>query len=106
MVSIRCINLDAFWSRASSTVAANAAQVKRRLVVSRSLSLEGPYYPPGNRPEYDHCGYEVALQMVSASLEKGGIQNCTNNGTPSGNSGLPFQIKSEPRQRPTVKCYC
>ena len=37
----------------------------------RSLGLSGPYLNPGPLPLTDHCGYEVALQMVAASLEAG-----------------------------------
>jgi hypothetical protein len=37
----------------------------------RRLRLKGPFLPPGPLPHYNHCGYEVALLMVVASLEKG-----------------------------------
>ena len=71
MACIRRILLDAFWSRATSTVASNTAIVRQGLRHSAGIGLEGPYFPPGPLPSFDHCGYEVALQMVLASLEKG-----------------------------------
>ena len=71
MACIRRINLDACWSRATSTVSGNASQVRQGLRLSASIGLEGPYYPPGPLPRHDHCGYEVAIQMVLASLESG-----------------------------------
>ena len=71
LACIRRINLDAFWSRARSTVESNAAKVREGLRLSRRLGLHGPYLNPGPLPGGDHCGYEVALQMVAASLESG-----------------------------------
>jgi hypothetical protein len=71
MACIRRINLDACWSRATSTVLGNASLIRQGLRLSASVGLEGPYYPPGPLPGHDHCGYEVAIQMVLASLEKG-----------------------------------
>ena len=64
MGCIRRVILDAFWSRARSTVAAS-------LVLSRRMGMRGPYENPGPLPSYDHCAYEVAVQMVASSLEKG-----------------------------------
>lgn len=71
MACIRRINLDAFWSRARATVESNTAKVREGLRISESLGLNGPYLSPGPLPLEDHCGYEVALQMVAASLESG-----------------------------------
>jgi hypothetical protein len=71
MDCIHRINLDAFWSRARSTVEANAAKVREGLKVSRLLGLTGPYLNPGPLPTHGHCGYEVALQIVVSSLESG-----------------------------------
>jgi hypothetical protein len=58
-------------SRARSTVDSNAAKVREGLRLSRRLGLHGPHLNPGPLPSGDHCGYEVALQMVVASLESG-----------------------------------
>jgi hypothetical protein len=71
LACIRRINLDAFWSRARATVESNTAKVREGLRISESLGLAGPYLNPGPLPMDDHCGYEVALQMVAASLESG-----------------------------------
>ena len=68
---IRRVILDAFWSRARSTVAANTAKVREGLALSLGMGMRGPYENPGPLPRFDHCGYEVAVQMVASSLEKG-----------------------------------
>jgi hypothetical protein len=73
---IRCIcrvNLDAFWSRARSTVEANTAKVREGLRISAKLGLLGPYFNPGPLPLHDDCGYQVALQIVVSFLEP--VQN-------------------------------
>jgi hypothetical protein len=71
LACIRRVNLDAFWSRARSTVEANASKVREGLRISERLGLLGPYLDPGPLPDHDHCGYEVALQIVVASLDSG-----------------------------------
>jgi hypothetical protein len=71
MSYIRRINLDAFWSRARSTVESNAAKVMKGLKISEILGLLGPYLDPGPLPAHDHCWYEVALQIVVSSLGSG-----------------------------------
>jgi hypothetical protein len=72
---IRRIVLDSFWSRARSTVESNTAKIREGLRISNRLGLEGPYLNPGPLPQGDHCGYEVALQMVVASLGAGRYAN-------------------------------
>ena len=72
MGCIRRIILDAFWSRARSTVAANTSKVREGLALSLSMGMvTGPYEIPGPLPAHDHCGYEVAMQMVASSLGSG-----------------------------------
>jgi hypothetical protein len=61
---IRQINLDAFWSRASPTVKANRDKTKLALELSKSVGLEGPFVFTTCMPPFDHCGYEVAIQML------------------------------------------
>jgi hypothetical protein len=68
---IRRINLDAFWSRASSTVLGNRDKIRAALKLSEQVGLVGPYEHTGRLPFHDHCGYEVAIQMVLASLKPG-----------------------------------
>jgi hypothetical protein len=74
MLSIRRMNLDALWSRATSTVEGNAGVVARGLRHSKLLGLTGPYLATGPLPYYDHCGYEVALQLLNDSRERGSYQ--------------------------------
>ena len=71
LAGIRRINLDAFWSRSASTVSGNKDRVAAALRISKSLGLEGPYFNDGPMPDYDYCGYELALQMVEASRKPG-----------------------------------
>ena len=68
---IRRVLLDAFWSRASSTVTQNASKLREALSLSRRLGLMGPYAEPGPLPPKDHCGYEVAMQIVLSSPDPG-----------------------------------
>jgi hypothetical protein len=74
MLSIRRMNLDALWSRATSTVEGNAGVVARGLRHSKLLGLTGPYLATGPLPYYDHCGHEVALQLLTDSRERGSYQ--------------------------------
>jgi hypothetical protein len=71
MACIRRIILDAFWSRARSTVDANTAKAREGLALSRKMGMRGPAEAPGPLPKTDHCGYEVAIQIVVSSLEAG-----------------------------------
>ena len=71
---IRRLNLDAFWSRSSSTVKANANRVKRQIELSKLVGLKSPFQQKTSLPEYDHCGYEVGVQILLAS-RKGGRHN-------------------------------
>jgi hypothetical protein len=68
---IRRVNLDSFWSRASSTVKGNLDRTKSALQISLSLGLAGPFFHDGPMPDYDYCGYELAIQMVDASRRPG-----------------------------------
>lgn len=55
----------------SSTVSTNKDKVRAGLKLSESVGLEGPYVVTKALPQWDHCGYEVAIQMVLASLKPG-----------------------------------
>jgi hypothetical protein len=68
---IRRMILDAFWSRATSTVRANAKTMQKGCKLSASIGLEPPYLDPGPLPPFDHCGDGVAAQMLLASQEPG-----------------------------------
>ena len=71
MGCIRRVILDAFWSRARSTVDAKTSKIREGLALSLSMGMQGPYENPGPLPTHDHCGYEVAIQMVASSLGSG-----------------------------------
>lgn len=68
---IRRVVLDSFWSRARTTVERHAGKIDQCLALSKTVGLSGPYLEPGPLPPYDHCGYEVAIQMVLQSRAPG-----------------------------------
>jgi hypothetical protein len=68
---IRRVNLDAFWSRARTTVVSNTLRFREMINLSKAMGFECPYADPGPLPQYDHCGYRVAILMVAKSLESG-----------------------------------
>jgi hypothetical protein len=61
---IRRINLDAFWSRSKSTVSGNQEKINTSLELSKAVGLDGPYEVDGPLPNFDHCGYEVAIDTI------------------------------------------
>ena len=65
------MNLDAFWSRASPTVTGNRDHLSFGIKISKTVGLHGPYLHDGPMPSYDHCGYEVAIQMLLHSRYPG-----------------------------------
>ena len=71
LTCIRRVNLDSFWSRATTTAQKVAGTAKRMITHAEVLGLDGPFLSPGPLPNYDHCGYQVACLMVLASLEEG-----------------------------------
>ena len=71
MDCIRRASLDAFWSRASSTVEANKRRVEKQLKLSATVGLSGPYTQQEGFPDFDHCGFEVAIGMLLYSRGSG-----------------------------------
>ena len=71
MACIRRMNLDAFWSRETSTVRNNARRAERQLALSELVGLEGPFIFKGVLPDYDYCGYQVAINILLASRRPG-----------------------------------
>ena len=71
LVMIRCMNLDAFWSKSRKTVTDNTYRVIQTIGFSKSLGLEGPFEHEGPYPCHDHCGYEVAATMLLHSRRPG-----------------------------------
>ena len=57
-------NLDTFWSSQTGTVAQHVGKLKAGIGFSDRLGLKGPYQQKGHLPPYDHCGYEVACQLL------------------------------------------
>jgi hypothetical protein len=68
---IRRMNLDAFWSSASATVHGNRDKIKMSLRMSSLVGLSGPYNHDGPLPNYDHCGYEIAIEILLYSRRQG-----------------------------------
>jgi hypothetical protein len=64
LACIQRINLDAFWSRATSTVRANKDRINSGLQLSQSVGLGGPYVYDGQTIQEDLYGYEIAIQIV------------------------------------------
>jgi hypothetical protein len=71
LACLRRANLDAFWSRAKSTVLTNRDKVAFAIRMSAAGGLLGPYESDGPLPEEDHCGYEVAFEMLLHSRRPG-----------------------------------
>jgi len=71
LACIRRMNLDAFWSRTSSTVLGNASRVNRQIELSKLVGLDSPFKQKSDLPLDDHCGYEVAIQILLASRKSG-----------------------------------
>eukprot|EP00978_Attheya_sp_CCMP212_P011834 scaffold29388_cov54-Attheya_sp.AAC.2 len=67
---IRRMNLDAFWSRSTATVSGHKDNLNQTLKFSRLLGMEGPFIQDGPLPGHDHCGYEVAADMLLYSRSK------------------------------------
>ena len=71
LACIRRVILDAFWSRSRSTVEANGDKVAFAIKLLETVGLVGPYKAHGHLPEFDHCGYKVAIEMVLHSRRSG-----------------------------------
>jgi hypothetical protein len=52
-------------------VDSNCQIINRGLAISCTFGSDGPYEEPGPFPLHDHCGYEVACQLVADSRGKG-----------------------------------
>ena len=68
---IRRVTLDAFWSRATSTVGNNLRSVRKIVNGSEQVELLGPFETLRPMPKHDHCGYQIAISMVLASTKRG-----------------------------------
>ena len=61
---IRRINLDSFWSSEPNSIKANISKLRVGERMSKLVGLHGPAIHIGPLPSHDHCGYEVAIQMI------------------------------------------
>jgi hypothetical protein len=68
---IRRMILDVFWSSATPTVQGNRDKLAMGLRLSLMVGLKGPFVHEGPLPDYDHCGYEVAIEMLLYSKQEG-----------------------------------
>ena len=75
MDTIKRMILDSFWSRAESTVAALARNIRMQITMSEQVGLLGPFEQTSTLPLYDHCGYEVAIGMLLYSTRPGRYSN-------------------------------
>ena len=68
---IRRMNLDAFWSRATSTVIKNAERAEMMIKMAGLMGLEGPFEEHQVYGLEDHCGYQVAATTLLQSRRPG-----------------------------------
>jgi hypothetical protein len=71
--AIRRVDLDAMWARSSHTVQEQRDMMWQGMRYSETARLAGPYWYDGPLPSFDHCGYEVAIQMMLKSCTRGNI---------------------------------
>ena len=71
MDAIRRANLDALWSRESSTVKANLGEHRRVARLSERLGTQEPRPPRGPRPERDVFGARLACMSLLRSMDTG-----------------------------------
>ena len=68
---IRRVNLDMFWSSEPSTVGATLGNQKKSYRMSQALDLVPLTVPQGPWPVGDPVGFQVAIETLRASQEKG-----------------------------------
>jgi hypothetical protein len=71
MACIHRANLDMCWSRAEPTVRGNLSNLGQIVSISQAAGMLGPFLSHGPFPNYDHCGYEMLVDMLVASRQKG-----------------------------------
>ena len=79
---IGCIKqaiMDAFWIRANGTVQKNVSRARQMIDSSEYVGLSGPFVYRGELPWRNHCGYEVAVNILlhskkSEKLDKEYVQ--------------------------------
>ena len=68
---VRRANLDAFWSRARSTVAQNLSKIKMLRDFATSAGVDGLFFSRRPFPMKDHCGYKLAIATLLYSRRPG-----------------------------------
>ena len=68
---IRRANIDAFWSRSSSTVKNTRINVQRTVEPLSMFGLSGPFYDPGPSTSHDTFVYETAISVLVDSQKAG-----------------------------------
>jgi len=68
---LRRMNLDAFWSRETQTVKQNTKRAEKQIELSNLVGLENPFIYTTHLPDFDHCGYEVAVATLLYSRRPG-----------------------------------
>ena len=63
--------LNAFWSRAPTTVSRNRAMIKRNIKQLSVVGSEGPYCDPKSSPFNNLCSLETAISVLLDSQGKG-----------------------------------
>ena len=71
LACIRRANLDAFWSRAESTVTSHARLINEGVELAELVGIDPPFVPMGPLPSNDHCGYGVAVLILMKSQKQG-----------------------------------
>ena len=71
LLCIRRANLDAMWSRESSTVKANYREHVRFVLATESMGVRDPYPARGPYPESDSFGMTLAAACLLRSLDAG-----------------------------------
>lgn len=72
---IRRVNLDTFWSREPSTIAATLANLHKGHRLSRELGLDPIEFLQGPWPVNDMQGMQEAIELLHASQAKGKNNN-------------------------------
>ena len=71
MAAICRIDLDAFWSRATSTVRSNDVLVADSVRLSHLVGLTDPYASKVPFPGDDYFGYQISALIAIASRRPG-----------------------------------
>ncbi len=69
--SIRRVNLDAFWSRATSTVNKNRRLVEESIDLAAKVGLKGPFFDSHDTLPHDQCGYQIAILIILKTCKPG-----------------------------------